>query len=367
MKIIVGLSGGVDSSVAALLLKQQGHNVAGLFMKNWEEDDKDGICAASKDLEDAQNVATKLGIKLHQVNFASEYWDEVFNDFIAEHKRGRTPNPDIFCNQRIKFKFFLDYALSLGADKIATGHYANIYQYKSGQYQLKTASDINKDQSYFLARLNQYQLSKSLFPLANLTKNKVRNIAKENSLITADKKDSTGICFIGKKNFNSFLIGYIKPKPGNIVDENGNIIKQHQGLAFYTIGQRQGLGIGGGFGDGSGSPWFVADKNVKTNELVVVQGEHHLLYNKNLIANKTHWISKAPTLPISCFAKIRYRQSAQACQISSKDQQLIVEFYNHQRAITPGQFVVFYTNDVCLGSAVINQVLPSNSDIGYNC
>ena len=259
-KIIVGLSGGVDSSVAALLLLEQGFEVEALFMKNWEEDDTDDVCTAEQDLSDAQKVADKLGIKLHTINFSADYWDDVFDHFLQEHKKGRTPNPDVLCNQKIKFKVFLEHALSLGADKIATGHYARISQDENG-YQLKTGLDDSKDQSYFLHLLNQHQLSKSLFPLGDISKIKVREIATENGFVTADKKDSTGICFIGERNFSQFLQTYLPKQQGDIVDQDNQFIKHHEGLAFYTIGQRKGLEIGGGFGT-SGEPWFVADKRI---------------------------------------------------------------------------------------------------------
>ncbi len=333
-------------------------------MKNWEEDDKNGHCASAQDLSDAQQVADTLGIKLHTINFSSDYWDEVFSDFLAEHKKGRTPNPDVLCNQKIKFKVFLEHAHTLGADKIATGHYARII-HKNQRAYLTTAIDSNKDQSYFLYLLNQTQLQHSLFPLGNLHKSQVRKLAQENHLITADKKESMGICFIGKRDFSSFLQTYLPKQPGNMVDQNGQFIKQHQGLAFYTIGQRKGLGIGGGFGT-SGAPWFVADKRLKTNELVVVQGEHPLLYERVLSAEKVHWISDKPTFPLTCFAKIRYRQTAQLCTISQNTisqstishlshntEQLEVVFENPQRAIAPGQSVVFYQNTTCLGGAII--------------
>lgn len=352
-KVIVALSGGVDSSVSALLLKKQGYDIAAVFMKNWEEDDKNGTCSAKQDLSDAQQVADTLGIKLHRVNFASEYWHEVFMNFISEYKKGRTPNPDILCNEYIKFKLFLTYALSLGADKIATGHYAHISQ-NTQQYQLKTAVDSHKDQTYFLYRLNQYQLSKSLFPLGKFSKYRVRKIAKDNQLITATKKDSTGICFIGRKDFPHFLADYIKPRKGNIVDEHGRFIKHHQGIEFYTIGQRKGLGIGGGFGT-SNKPWFVAAKNIASNELLVVQSDHPLLYSQQLHASQVHWISKSLQFPLNCLAKIRHRQPVQSCKVGYKKKQLIVNFDKSQRAITPGQSIVFYKNNTCLGGAIIDK------------
>ncbi|HIM58920.1 MAG TPA: tRNA 2-thiouridine(34) synthase MnmA [Gammaproteobacteria bacterium] len=351
-KIMVGLSGGVDSSVATLLLLEQGYEVETLFMKNWEEDDTDGICTAEQDLSDAQKVADRLGVKLHTINFSADYWDDVFDHFLKEHKKGRTPNPDVLCNQKIKFKVFLEHALSLGADQIATGHYARIHQDK-GVYQLQTGLDDNKDQSYFLHLLNQYQLSKSLFPLGEINKDEVRKIATENSFVTADKKDSTGICFIGERNFSEFLQTYLPKQQGNIVDQDGQFIKHHEGLAFYTIGQRKGLEIGGGFG-ASGEPWFVADKRIDSNELVVVQGDHPLLYQKTLNASNPHWIANPPTLPLACTAKIRYRQHSQPCTIEKHgDGQITVVFDQAQRAITPGQSVVFYNDDICLGGAII--------------
>ncbi len=351
LKVIVGLSGGVDSSVAALLLIEQGFEVEALFMKNWEEDDTTTHCSAAQDLSDAQKVADMLGIKLHTVNFSNDYWEDVFEHFLQEHKKGRTPNPDVLCNQKIKFKAFLDYALNLGADKIATGHYARIAE-KEAVFQLKTGLDDNKDQSYFLHLLNQYQLSKSLFPLGEINKDAVRNIAAKNGFITANKKDSTGICFIGERNFSEFLQTYLPKQQGDIVDENGQFIKHHQGLAFYTIGQRKGLEIGGGFGT-SGEPWFVADKRLETNELLVVQGESPLLFHQSLSASEVHWIATPPTFPLKCKAKIRYRQASQDCTISQQDSEIKVLFEKPQRAITPGQSVVFYDQDVCLGGAVI--------------
>jgi tRNA-specific 2-thiouridylase len=351
MKIIVGLSGGVDSSVAALLLIKQGFEVEALFMKNWEEDDSDEHCTAAQDLSDAQKIADKLGIKLNTVNFSDDYWDDVFEHFLKEQKKGRTPNPDVLCNQKIKFKAFLDYALNLGADKIATGHYARIGE-ENGVFQLKTGLDNNKDQSYFLHLLNQHQLSKSLFPLGEINKDEVRKIATDNDFITANKKDSTGICFIGERNFSEFLQTYLPKQQGDIVDENGQFIKHHQGLAFYTVGQRKGLEIGGGFG-ASGAPWFVADKRLKSNELLVVQGDHPLLYHTSLSASKSHWVTEPPQFPLKCKAKIRYRQASQDCTIRLQNEAIKVDFEQPQRAITPGQSIVFYDDDICLGGAII--------------
>ena len=351
-KIIVGLSGGVDSSVAALVLLEKGFHVEALFMKNWDEDDDDKYCSAAEDLLDAQQVADKLGIKLHTVNFSHEYWEDVFEHFLSEHKKGRTPNPDVLCNQRIKFKAFLDYAKDLGANKIATGHYARIIN-NDGHYLLKAGVDGSKDQSYFLHLLNQDQLSQSLFPLGDLHKKQVREIALQNGFENAEKKDSTGICFIGERPFADFLTTFLPKQKGDIVDENGRFIKHHHGLPFYTIGQRKGLEIGGGYSD-SPEPWFVADKLVESNEILAVQGDHPLLYHNTLVADSVHWIDQSPALPHKCSAKIRYRQASQECQVLGIDDDCIqVNFTQPQRAITPGQSIVFYDRDVCLGGSVI--------------
>jgi tRNA-specific 2-thiouridylase len=352
MKVIVGLSGGVDSSVAALLLLKQGFDVEALFMKNWDEDDAEN-CNAEDDLKDAQNIADKLGIKLHKVNFATEYWNDVWQNFISEHQKGRTPNPDILCNSKIKFKIFLDYALELGADKIATGHYANIDQIGNNFY-LKTAKDKNKDQTYFLHLLNNYQLSKSLFPLGDLPKSKVREIAKNNGLITANKKDSTGICFIGERHFREFLGRYIQENSGDIIDSDGNFIKKHKGVAFYTIGQRKGLEIGGGFGKNSNAPWFVVDKNIDNNQIIVAQEGSQLLYHNGLTTEKPHFIHPNIDYNKKYQAKIRHRGSLKSCKISLNADKLEVIFNTPVRAITPGQSVVFYDDNICLGGAVIS-------------
>ncbi len=356
MKVIVGLSGGVDSSVAALLLMQAGYEVEGLFMKNWEEDDSEE-CSVATDLRDATHVANTLGIVLHTVNFSAEYWQEVWSNFIAEHKRGRTPNPDVLCNQRIKFAVFLDYALSLGADKIATGHYADI-QHVNDTYILKRAKDEQKDQTYFLYLLNQYQLSKSLFPLAQLYKQEVRNIATVHGFTTADKKDSTGICFIGERNFRSFLSDYITPKEGSIIDEHGQTIGTHMGAMFYTIGQRKGLGIGGGYGDGSNAPWFVADKDIEANTVTVVQGEHPLLFHTQIITEAFHAISTSLTYTTSYLARIRHRGELYPCKITPLDDEskgVCITFAKGVRAITPGQSVVIYDEYECIGGAIIKE------------
>ena len=352
-KVIIAMSGGVDSSVAALLLIKQGYEVEALFMKNWEEDDNDSYCASAADFNYASNVAKQLNIKIKSVNFASEYYDDIFTKFLSEYNKARTPSPDIACNEKIKFKIFLDYALALGASKIATGHYANIV-YTNKHYQLLNGLDATKDQSYFLHRLNQHQLSKSIFPIGGMYKSEVRKIAKKHNFANADKKDSTGICFIGKKKFSDFLSSYIPKKIGNIIDEQGNFIKHHNGLAFYTIGQRKGLGIGGGFGCDN-KPWFVAEKKLKTNEIVVVQGKSKLLYHSNIIADNIHWIIKPDKKKISCYAKIRHGQKVQKCivNITTKNT-LNISFTKPQRAITSGQAIVFYNKNICLGGAIIN-------------
>lgn len=353
LRIAVGLSGGVDSSVAALLLKEQGHEVFGLFMKNWNEDDAD-VCPAAQDLRDAQQVCDKLGIELHTVSFAEEYWDRVFAHFLAEYQAGRTPNPDILCNREIKFKAFLDYAMMLGADKIATGHYVRSRE-QNISWQLLKGIDHHKDQSYFLYTLGQVPLAKSIFPIGDLEKPAVRQLAEQQGLITHNKKDSTGICFIGERRFKTFLQQYLPAQPGKMVNENGKVIGQHDGLMYYTIGQRQGLGIGG-TQSGTEDPWYVADKDLTRNELTVVQGHNHpLLLKSELTATQLTWISgTAPTFPLQCHAKTRYRQADQACTVTSlgKDQAL-VQFESPQRAITPGQSVVFYEKDICLGGGVI--------------
>lgn len=356
-KIIVGMSGGVDSSVAALLLQQQGYHVEGLFMKNWQEDDSDEYCAAAQDAQDAQAVCHKLGIQLHTVNFSQQYWNKVFDYFLHEYQCGRTPNPDILCNKEIKFRAFLDYALEkLRADGIATGHYVRKQQTTNG-YQLLKGVDDNKDQSYFLYRLSQAQLAPTLFPIGELNKPKVREIAKQQGFITHNKKDSTGICFIGERKFKDFLQHYLPAKPGDICTIDGEVIGKHDGLMYYTIGQRQGLNIGG-LANKSEAAWYVAKKDLTNNRLLVVQGSQHpALYKKQLLCSQVHWINGcAPRLPFTCRAKTRYRQQDEACQIELlADDQLCVHFSQDQRAITPGQSVVFYDQQTCLGGAIIDE------------
>ena len=354
MRIVVGISGGVDSSVAAYLLKQQGHDVIGLFMVNWEE--KDGTCTAEEDFEDVKRVCNKIGIPYFSVNYSKEYYDRVFRYFLDEYKRGRTPNPDVLCNREVKFGPFLEQARKLGADMIATGHYAKKIE-KDGKYYLAKADDLNKDQSYFLNQLSQEQLSSVIFPLEHIDKPTVREIAKKLELSTADKKDSTGICFIGERNFRKFLKEYLPAKPGKILDLQGNIVGQHEGLMYYTLGQRRGLNIGGRK-NGNGERWFVIKKDLEKNILYVSQGEDDLLFSNGLYASGMNWI---PTIPeeksFNCFAKFRYRQPDQKVSVTIIDKDKIkVDFDEKQRAITPGQFVVLYNEDgICLGGGIIDE------------
>ncbi|MGM0632954.1 MAG: tRNA 2-thiouridine(34) synthase MnmA [Pseudomonadota bacterium] len=356
-KVIVGMSGGVDSSVAALLLQQQGYPVEGLFMKNWEEDDDTEYCTARADLADAQSVADRLGIHLHTANFAAEYWDNVFEYFLGEYRAGRTPNPDILCNREIKFKAFLEYALMLGGERIATGHYVRKAE-RNGHTRLLKGLDANKDQSYFLCAVNEASLAKSLFPVGELEKSEVRRIAEEHGFRTHDKKDSTGICFIGERRFSDFLQRYLPAQPGVIETTEGEIIGEHQGLMYHTYGQRQGLGIGG-LPHHSEAPWYVVDKDLERNVLVVAQGnDHPRLYSQGLRASQMNWINGAPSMPLRCTAKIRYRQPDQTCTVhDSGEGHLTVTFDQPQRAVTPGQVIVFYQDDICLGGAVIEQYI----------
>lgn len=353
MRVVVGISGGVDSSVAAYLLKQQGHEVIGLFMVNWEE--IDGTCTAETDYEDVKRVCNKIGIPYYSVNYAKEYYDRVFKHFLEEYKRGRTPNPDVLCNREIKFGPFLEQARRLGADMIATGHYCKKIE-KDGKYYLAKSHDLNKDQSYFLNQLSQSQLQSVLFPLAEIDKPEVRRIAAELELSTATKKDSTGICFIGERNFKNFLKNYLPAMPGDIVDLEGNKVGRHDGLMYYTLGQRRGLNIGGRKG-GNGERWFVVKKDLDKNLLIVSQGEEDELFSDGLYASEMNWI---PCLPdkkeFECFAKFRYRQPDQAVKVTVLDDKHIkVDFAESQRAITPGQYAVLYDADgLCLGGGVID-------------
>ena len=353
--IIVGMSGGVDSSVTALKLLEDGHQVTGLFMKNWEEDDGTEYCTAMEDLADAQQVCDRLGIELKTVNFAAEYWDEVFEVFLSEFKAGRTPNPDILCNKHVKFKAFLNYAIEdLGAEYIATGHYARVKE-ENGEYFLLKGLDPNKEQSYFLYTLGQRQLSKTLFPIGHLHKPEIRTLAKKAGFDNYKKKDSTGICFIGERKFKEFLQRYLPTQPGEMRTPEGQYIARHQGLMYYTLGQRQGLGIGG-VKDASDEPWYVLDKDLENNVLIVGQGHDHPLMLHNILeASQLDWCSNKPlTKTIGCKAKTRYRQVDQACTVIplGADRCKVV-FDQAQRAITPGQSVVFYDGEVCLGGGII--------------
>lgn len=364
-KVIVGLSGGVDSSVTALLLKQQGYDVTGLFMKNWEDDDNDEYCSSKQDLIDAVSIADRIGIDIEAVNFSIEYKDLVFANFLSEYKAGRTPNPDILCNAEIKFKAFLEHALGLGADLIATGHYAQVREnpLQAGNFQLLKAEDGTKDQSYFLYRLNQLQLSKTLFPLGKLLKSEVREIARQHGLINAEKKDSTGICFIGERPFQEFLQRYLPREPGFIQTPEGKTVGEHEGLMYYTLGQRQGLKIGGSR-ESNGKPWFVAAKDITKNILTVVQGhDHPLLLSDGLLADQLHWIAgeaevNRPRINWVYAAKTRYRQPDAPCEIERLDAKSSdIRFGQRQWAVTPGQSAVVYESNVCLGGGIITAAI----------
>ena len=354
-KVIVGLSGGVDSSVAALLLREQGYQVEGLFMKNWEEDDGTPYCTAREDCADAQAVADHLGIRMHTANFAAEYWDRVFEHCLGEYRAGRTPNPDILCNKEIKFRAFLDYARELGAERIATGHYARCAR-RRGQAALFKGLDRGKDQSYFLYAVGHRELARSLFPVGELNKSEVRERARAAGLRTHDKKDSTGICFIGERRFGDFLRRYLPAQPGEIQTPEGEVLGEHQGLMYHTLGQRQGLGIGGR-AQRAEAPWYVAGKVLERNVLIVVQGnEHPALYAERLWVRDMAWIGgRAPDLPFRGAAKVRYRQADQDCVVSAEGGGFEVRFDTAQRAVTPGQSVVLYRGEHCLGGGVIER------------
>lgn len=350
-RVVVGMSGGVDSSVAALELKEAGFEVIGIFMKNWDEQDENGVCTAEQDFDDVRRVCDQIGIPYYTVNFEREYWERVFVYFLEEYKKGRTPNPDVMCNKEIKFKAFLEKALDLEADFLATGHYAQIGR-EDGWYTLLRGEDANKDQSYFLYTLGQKQLARTLFPIGHLTKEEVRAKARRAGLATANKKDSTGICFIGEKDFKEFLSRYLPAQPGEIRTVDGELKGYHDGLMYHTLGQRKGLGIGG-----AGEPWFVVGKDLATNTLIVAQGKDHpMLYTGALRASGLHWVKGEP--PADCFectAKFRYRQPDQKVTVFVEDGGVRVEFDERQRAITPGQAVVFYQGPVCLGGGTIEE------------
>lgn len=362
-RVVVGMSGGVDSSVTAHLLKEQGYDVIGIFMKNWDDTDEFGVCTATEDYNDVIAVCNQIGIPYYAVNFEKEYWDKVFTYFLDEYKKGRTPNPDVMCNKEIKFKAFLDHALKLGADYVATGHYARVRHHEDGSVEILRGVDNNKDQTYFLNQLTEAQLSKVMFPIGDIDKQKVREIALEQDLATAKKKDSTGICFIGERNFKTFLSQYLPAQPGEMRTLNGELKGQHGGLMYYTIGQRHGLGIGG-----DGDPWFVVGKNLEDNILYVEQGFHHdALYSDYLIASDVSFVNATDlTEPLKCTAKFRYRQKDVGVTVTAHgDDAVKVTFDEPVRAITPGQAVVFYDGDVCLGGATIDDVYKKDGQLDY--
>jgi len=364
-KVILGLSGGVDSAVAAILLKQHGADVQALHMTNWEDDD--GYCTSAEDLQDARQVCEQTNITLHHVNFAREYRDRVFAHFLDEYRAGRTPNPDVLCNREIKFGVFREYAKRLGGKYIATGHYARV-NIVDGEAQLLKAADESKDQSYFLNAITAEALAETVFPLGDLQKSEVRAIARDNALPVFDKKDSTGICFIGERPFKEFLSTYLPANPGPIQTPEGQTVGEHSGLMYYTTGQRQGLGVGGRRDSGD-EPWYVAGKDLDSNVLIVVQGEHPLLFSDSLEAGDVSWIGKPPkeianSQSLRCMVKVRYRQPDQACEVvPASDGRLIVNFDQSQRAVAPGQFAVFYDVDRCLGGAVIDRVIVAGDSL----
>lgn len=352
MKVIVGLSGGVDSSVTALLLKKAGYDVVGMFMQNWEENDEFGVCSAKQDFEDVKRVANKIGIPYFSVNYSKEYLQRVFDYFIKEYQMGFTPNPDVMCNREIKFGPFLERALMMGTDLIATGHYCKRVE-RDGKFYLYKPKDLSKDQTYFLCEISQAQLSKVIFPLQDLLKTEVRKIASENGLVTANKKDSTGICFIGERNFRKFLKEYIPAKPGLIVDTKGNVLGEHDGCVYYTIGQRKGLNIGGKSGYAQ-RRWYVVDKDVKTNKLIVSCGEGSELFSKFVEVSDFNWITDVINSPFDAFAKLRYREPDKPCKVTFNNGKMILEFDSPERAVTKGQFAVLYAEDgMCYGGGKI--------------
>lgn len=362
IRVVVGMSGGVDSSVTALLLKEQGYDVVGIFMKNWDDTDEFGVCTATEDYEDVIRVCNQIGIPYYAVNFEEKYWNTVFTYFLDEYKSGRTPNPDVMCNKEIKFKAFLDHALSIGADYVATGHYARIEE-RDGRYYLLRGKDQNKDQSYFLNQLTEDVLSKVMFPLGNMDKSEVREIAIKHDLATATKKDSTGICFIGNRDFKEFISEYLPAQPGEMRTLNNKKVGMHDGLMYYTIGQRQGLGIGG-----PGEPWFVVGKNVEENILYVEQGaDNDHLFSDGIIGNQVNWIHPDKIeKQFTCTAKFRYRQKDTKVFVTIlEDGNVEVMFDQPIRAITPGQAVVFYDGEICLGGGIIDQVIKNNEILTY--
>ena len=355
-RIVVGMSGGVDSSVAALLLKEQGYDVIGVFMKNWEEDGEDGVCTAESDWRDVREVCDMIGIPYYAVNFAQEYWDRVFSYFLAEYRAGRTPNPDVLCNREIKFRAFLDFAMKLGASRMATGHFVQTNE--AGE--LLRGADPNKDQSYFLYMLKDWQLKRAMFPVGGMTKADVRRIAAEKGLPVSQKKDSTGVCFIGERKFKQFLAQYLPARPGDMVAPDGRVVGRHDGLMYYTLGQRRGLGIGG---CGDGRSWFVIGKDLERNRLLVAQGEDHpMLYSTRSLCGGVTWIGDAPLAPgetLRCTCKYRYRQGDQAVEARLEGNRLLLTSLEPQRAVTPGQSAVLYQGERCLGGAVVEEVLDA--------
>ena len=357
-RIVVGMSGGVDSSVAALLLKEQGYDVVGVFMKNWEEEDENGVCTAESDWADVREVCDRIGIPYYSVNFAKEYWDRVFSYFLKEYKAGRTPNPDVLCNREIKFRAFLDFAMKLGASRMATGHFVRT----DAEGRLLKGSDPNKDQSYFLYMVHAEQLRKSVFPVGGMTKAQVRQIAAAHQLPVSAKKDSTGVCFIGERNFKKFLSEYLPAQPGDMVAPDGEVVGRHDGLMYYTLGQRRGLGIGG---RGDGRSWFVIGKDLENNRLLVAQGEDHpMLYSTRCRAEDVTWIGEAPLREggtLRCSAKFRYRQPDQPAEVTLQDGNLMIHALTPQRAVTPDQSAVLYDGEVCLGGSIVTEILDAGN------
>ena len=355
-RIVVGMSGGVDSSVAALLLKEQGYDVVGVFMKNWEEEDENGVCTAESDWADVREVCDRIGIPYYSVNFAKEYWDRVFSYFLKEYKAGRTPNPDVLCNREIKFRAFLDFAMTLGASRMATGHFVRT----DAEGRLLKGSDPNKDQSYFLYMVHAEQLRKSVFPVGGMTKAQVRQIAAAHQLPVSAKKDSTGVCFIGERNFKKFLSEYLPAQPGDMTAPDGEVVGRHDGLMYYTLGQRRGLGIGG---RGDGRSWFVIGKDLENNRLLVAQGEDHpMLYSTRCRAEDVTWIGEAPLREggtLRCSVKFRYRQPDQPAEVTLQDGNLMIHALTPQRAVTPGQSAVLYDGEVCLGGSIVTEILDA--------